>query len=320
MQINGNGRYLPGQVFSVIKLEPLVYLLLGLSVLLIPGVSAWARPHPKALYTHSVAEGVFRVFYTTEGKHAVPVDDVDGNAVPDRVDDILVQLKAADWFYQTQLGLVPPLKHSRYTQSDGIEVHVQHFDQGTGLAFDEPTKPNWFEGQSSTAPTLKIKIGSQVDPRLSTTPAHELFHVYQYAYSPFKTKWFTEGMARWLEEPFSRQAQFAVPPSPSSCRELTGMAYNANGFFARLAERQFKGFDQAAISDEYRQFVYSDGSPVIRIQSVYKFRPVKTWLERAAELGARESRRLGVVEGKWPETLQRSAQFDLTLCEALTKP
>lgn len=320
MQIKEICRYLPSQVFSVIKPEPHSLCLPGLLVFLILAQSAWAKPHPKALYTHSVAEGVFRVFYTTEGKHAVPPDDRNGNGVPDRVDDIFVQLKAADWLYQTQLNLVPPLKHPRYAQSDGIEVHIQHFDQGTGLAFDEPTKPNWYEGQSSKAFTLKIKIGSQVDPRLSTTPAHELFHVYQYAYSPFKTKWFTEGMARWLEEPFSRQTQFAVPPSPSTCRELTGMAYNANGFFAQLAERQVSGFDRAAIADEYRQFVYSDGSPVIRIQSVYKFRPVKTWLERAAELGARESRRLGVVEGKWPETLQRSAQFDLTLCEALTKP
>ncbi|MCZ7140545.1 hypothetical protein O6379_23890, partial [Salmonella enterica subsp. enterica] len=86
------------------------------------------------------------MFYTTEGKHAVPADDKDGNGIPDRVDDILVQLKAADWFYQTQLNLIPPLKHSRYAQSDGIEVHIQHFDQGTGLAFDEPTKPNWYEG------------------------------------------------------------------------------------------------------------------------------------------------------------------------------
>ena len=266
-----------------------MYLLLALCVLLIQAESAWAKPHPKALYTHSAAEGVFRVFYTTEGKHAVPADDKDGNDVPDRVDDILMQLKAADWFYQTQLNLIPPLKHSRYAQSDGIEVHIQHFDQGTGLAFDEPTKPNWYEGQSSSALTLKIKIGA-------------------------------EGMASWLEEPFSRQTGFAVPPSPSSCRELTGMAYNANGFFARLAERQMKGVDQAAISNEYRQFVYSDGSPVIRNRLVSRFRPVKTWLERAAELGAKESHRLGLVEGRWPESLQRSAQFDLTLCEVLTKP
>ncbi|WP_138517574.1 hypothetical protein [Limnobacter alexandrii] len=320
MQINGVGQYLTSQRFSVVKQVQLVYLLLALCVFLIPAKSAWTKPNPKALYTHSAAAGVFRVFYTTEGKHAVPADDKDGNHVPDRIDDILVQLKAADWFYQTQLKLTPPLMHSRYAQSDGIEVHIQHFDQGTGLAFDEPTKPNWYEGQSSSALTLKIKIGAQVDPRVSTTPAHELFHVYQYAYSPFKTKWFTEGMARWLEEPFSRQTGFAVPPSPSSCRELTGMAYNANGFFAKLAERQMLGVDQAAISNGYRQFVYSDGSPVIRNRSVFKFRPVKTWLERAAELGARESQRLGLVEGKWPESLQRSAQFDLTLCEALTKP
>jgi hypothetical protein len=320
MHVKDDRRFLSSNVFSVIKPRQLMYLLLVLCVFLIPAKSTLAKPHPKALYTHSAAAGVFRVFYTTEGKHAVPADDKDGNGIPDRVDDILVQLKAADWFYQTQLNLIPPLKHSRYTQSNGIEVHIQHFDQGTGLAFDEPTKPNWYEGQSSKAFTLKIKIGAQVDPRLSTTPAHELFHVYQYAYSPFKTKWFTEGMARWLEEPFSRHTQFAVPPSPSSCRELTGMAYNANGFFARLAERQMLGVDQAAISNEYRQFVYSDGSPVIRNPAVVKFRPVKTWLERAAELGAKESQRLGLVEGKWPEPLQRSAQFDLTLCEALTKP
>lgn len=320
MQVKDDRRCLSIDVFSVIKPVQLMYWLLALCVFLIPAKSAWAKPHPKALYTHSAAAGVFRVFYTTEGKHAVPAEDKDGNHIPDRVDDILVQLKAADWLYQTQLNLIPPLKHSRYAQSDGIEVHIQHFEQGTGLAFDEPTKPNWYEGQSSRALTLKIKIGSNVDPRLSTTPAHELFHLYQYGYAPFKTKWFTEGMARWLEEPFSRLTQFAVPPAPSSCRALTGMAYNANGFFARLAERQMMGVDRAAIANEYRQFVYSDGSPVIRNPAIVKFRPVKTWLERAAELGAKESQRLGLVEGKWPEPLQRSAQFDLTLCEALTKP
>lgn len=320
MQINGVDRYLTSQLFSVIKPEQLMYLLFALCVFLIPEKSAWAKPHPKALYTHSAAAGVFRVFYTTEGKHAVPADDRDGNHVPDRVDDILVQLRAADWFFQTQLNLTPPLMQSRYAQSDGIEVHIQHFEQGTGLAFDEPTKPNWYEGQSSKALTLKIKIGSNVDPRVSTTPAHELFHLYQYGYAPFKTKWFTEGMARWLEKPFSRQASFAVPPSPSSCAELTGMAYNANGFFDRLAQQQRRFFDRANVSDEHRQFVYSGGGVVIRYLSLAEFRAVKLWLERAAELGMLESARQGIPDGKWPESLQRSAQFDLTLCEALTKP
>ncbi len=319
MQIKGEGRYLLSRFFSVMKLEWLTYLFV-LTVVLILANDAWAKPHSKALYTHTASEGVFRVFYTTEGKHAVPAEDQNGNGVPDRVDDILIQLKAADWFYQTQLELIAPLKHPRYSQSDGIEVHIQHFDQGTGLAFDEPTKPNWYEGQYSTALTLKIKIGSQVDPRFSTTPAHELFHLYQYGYSPFKTKWFTEGMARWLEKPFSRQTQFAVPPSPSSCEQLTGMAYNANGFFDQLAQRQSKAHHREAFSEDHRQFVYTDGSPVIRYGSPFEFRMVKTWLERAGELGVQESRRLGVPEGKWPEPLQRSGQFDVPLCKALTKP
>ena len=95
----------------------------------------------------SVAQGAFRVFYRTEGDHAVPIEDRNGNGIPDRVDDLLMQLVAADWLYQTQLGLTGPLQQVRYARATGIEIHLLHFDKGSGLAFDEPTPANWFEGR-----------------------------------------------------------------------------------------------------------------------------------------------------------------------------
>lgn len=317
MQKTNHQPELPPNFSSVIKSWRFSGIALMLCGFLMAAESVLANPSANALYTDSVASGVFRVFYTTSGPHAIPANDKNRNGVPDRVDDLLIQLTAADWFYQKQLNLVPPLKQPRYSNSDAIEVHIQKLESGNGLAFDEPTKPNWFEGQSSSARTLKVRIGSHVEPRSNITPAHELFHLYQYGYAPFKTKWYTEGMARWMEQAFSPTAKSDSKSAAVSCNELTGMSYNASGFFEQLARKQSGSIKSTKAQVQPSGFVYSDGSAAIQPKSASKLKPVKLWLEHASLLGFEESKRLGVPPGAWPETLQRSAEFDVKLCEAL---
>ncbi|HEX4878588.1 MAG TPA: hypothetical protein VFV39_01980 [Limnobacter sp.] len=263
-------------------------------------------------YDHVAVQGVFRVFYAVQGEHAIPAEDGDANGVPDRVDDVLVQLAAADWLFNTQLGLVPPLQQPRYARAKAIDVQIKRFEKGNGLAFDELS--------AAKPPTLVMRIGAHVDAKNNVTPAHELFHLYQYGYTSFKTKWFTEGMARWMEKPFTRRANFGHPPAPASCQDLAGMAYNASGFFEQLAVRQAPPAPGQARLVDVPNFVYSDGSPAIRDRAVHKFLPARLWLDRAATLVAQEAERLGLPHGTWPEDLQRNPQFDRPLCEALTKP
>ncbi|WP_370264304.1 hypothetical protein [Limnobacter sp.] len=269
-----------------------------------------------------VGHGAFRLFYTTEGIHAVSDDDGNRNGIPDRVDDILIQLIAADWWFENVLKLTPPLQQARYAHAAGIELHIMNLDTGSGLAFDEPTKPSWYEGLIANSPTLKIKLSARVDARSNPTPAHELFHLYQYGYTSFKTQWFTEGMARWIEGPFSKRSMFISRSAPMDCRALSGMSYNASVWFEALSVDYGKRIDfekQPMKLDGFSDFRYVDGSPVFASRVDGRFTAVKTWLEKARDLTVVEGERLGVRHGLWPEALQRSNQFDEVLCNTLTK-
>jgi len=59
---------------------------------------------------------------------------------------------------------------------------------------------------------------NRLDPTNNSTPAHELFHLYQYGYALFKQRWYLEGMAKWMETVFKPEEPVSIAmTAPVDC-------------------------------------------------------------------------------------------------------
>ena len=142
----------------------------------------------------------FVIVYHKEGDEAVPLDDNNHNDIPDRVENIAIQLTAARELYHTLYNFPDPLLSQRHAkkQPQTIEVVIRNREKmkSNGLAFSESTKSKL----NSKKFSLKIHIANTVDPVRNLTPTHEYFHLIQYGSTYFRNAWFLEGMARWSED------------------------------------------------------------------------------------------------------------------------
>ncbi len=142
----------------------------------------------------------FVIVYYKEGDDAPPLDDNNHNDIPDRVENIAIQLKAIRELYHQLYNFPDPLTSVRYTkkQPETIEVVIRNREKmkSNGLAFSESTK-SIFNPQNFS---LKIHIANTIEPKKNLTPAHEYFHLIQYGSTYFRNAWFLEGMARWSED------------------------------------------------------------------------------------------------------------------------
>jgi hypothetical protein len=175
--------------------------------------SAWAQTAPEEAgqckrmvfdrlkgLNHSLSVDEFRISYATEGPDAVTdLSDANRNGMPDVIDDLATQLTTARVVYSDVLGLQHPLKRPRYRLATAVNVFVVKMERGNGLAFDEVVDETTRKGTPGLGCSIKIFVNSNLRPSKNISPAHELFHLYQYAYTMFKTRWYLEGMARWVE-------------------------------------------------------------------------------------------------------------------------
>ncbi|MBO4301543.1 MAG: hypothetical protein J5861_08085 [Desulfovibrio sp.] len=165
-------------------------------LLLLPAVSAYeAGAYDNPLVTQE--RDVFRIVYSVEGPEAVPDTDSNGNGIPDSIEDMATQLSAARDVF-ARMGFPDPLRSQRYAGVSGIMVIVRarsSMQRLHGRAFSRASGSRLFPGK-----WLKIHISSDTDPRRNSTPAHEYFHLIQYAQSRFMNGWYLEGMARWAED------------------------------------------------------------------------------------------------------------------------
>src|SRR5690625_4662721 len=68
-----------------------------------------------------VSRGTFQVHYATRGSQRLGnVHDLNRNGVPDVIDDLVLQLQAAERLYSDVLGLVHPLRQPRYAHANHI--------------------------------------------------------------------------------------------------------------------------------------------------------------------------------------------------------
>lgn len=223
------------------------------------------------------------VYYTGEGDNAFRAD---------YVAPLLDQMSAAKQYYEQQLGLQSPLLTPRYQgQLRGIDVHVLRMQGSNGSAGDAAVHYRYRTFGDLPGRALTITIGAHWSPA-NLTPAHELFHSYQYGYTLFKNGWFLEGMARALEHPIEGGGG-PVAPLPSSRSDWNGMVgkrYGAEVFWTRLMQ-----VCEPVCTPARTAFARPCGGALVR-----------STLEAFQQMDAVASADRGLDPHDWPEAEQRS--------------
>lgn len=275
--------------------------------------SAFLQQQP---LTETLRAEPFVIFYTRSGDNAPPLDDTTQSGTPDYVKNVAIQLQAANQYYQQMLRLTPPLEQPRYRLAKAIHVYLFDLPRGNGMAYDEVTRVKDAEGNWLPC-ALTLRISSKMKQPLNPTPAHELFHLYQYGYTQFKVGWLLEGMTRWIESAFSGEIKMSAklqarPPLRGA--ELFALRYSAWPFWQRLATGNY---GTVTLSPELEALRYLDGNPVFRTTTLPGGEALAPLLTRLRELSHEQSRLANLPFYRWPEKLQQSHQFDEVICQAM---
>lgn len=274
----------------------------------------------QAQLPHSVTRGDFKVWYATQGEHALArQEDTDGNGVPDRVDDLLTQLEAANRFYSEVLALTPPLAQPRYARAEVINVYVLAMQRGNGLAFHEVVQERPARRAAAGPCGLRMYVNRSLSPSHNLTPAHELFHLYQYGYAMFKRAWYLEGMARLAETAFAGPARLqrhvAGATGQPRCEDVWQESYSAVRFWWGLGADD--GSDDVPIPAELRALRYHDGSAVFGVERFQRGSIVKPVLEQLRQRSEVLAGQHGLAPYRWPSRMQANALFDPEICGAV---
>lgn len=271
-------------------------VLAGLTIacMAVPAFADWRAPR-EALPNRS-QQGAISVYYTPLGEHAV---------APDVVAAMHRQLDEATRFFEGPLGLLPPQRTSRYRgELVGIDVHVMKMSNSRGSAGDAAVQYRYRAFARQPGAVLTLTIDSQWQPP-NLTPAHELFHAYQYGYTFFKNGWFLEGMARALEfsmetGPAARADQ-PLPASAAQWEAVTARSYGAHTLWRRLMHLCEPGCRAPSAP-----FARPCGAALIR-----------STLEAFDEADAAVGDARGLDPHDWPEHEQRSPANTLPMARAL---
>lgn len=263
----------------------------------------------------------FRIVYSLAGPHALKDQrDLNGNGIPDKVEDVATQLVAGRQLFSDVMGLVAPLKQPRYAQAKSIDVFMLKLERGNGLAFDEVTNFRLgFDGVTGQCALRIDLLNSHTNQNL--TPVHELFHLYQYGYTMFKPRWFLEGTARWAEYALRLGSgpHTPLPLSSASLQEqVFGTTYAASNFWNRLA-LLLDPAGRMRLPAAAAHLAYVDGGRVVHDDELHGAAFMKALLESLASLDHEIGAQRGWPAYRWKEADQRSAQFDAQIFERIQR-
>lgn len=182
-------------------------------------------------YQNQLRMDEFVVLYNTKGKHA-PAELHDGNSneIPDFVDDLLLQLVTMRQVLE-QLGFRHPFESYRYERVGVSRIYVAIRDlDRNGTSYD-PAHRDVSKGRDAPC-VLLMAVANDLQTG-NLTPAHELFHLYQYGYTVFKNAWYLEGMARWSEGLLETRnhASAPLPDTIDERSDLFSRSYGAVSFW-----------------------------------------------------------------------------------------
>jgi hypothetical protein len=258
--------------------------------------------------------GRIRVFYHTEGQHAVDPADANANHVPDQVEDVLTQTLAAQTMWVEVLGFPDPFESARFRSAKFLDIHLRHKDvlKSNGVTYDELQHFNRPADPKGTV-SLCFNVATSVKAPANLTPAHEFFHVIQNSVTYFKNSWYTEGTARWSERALGAGDLGEARDLPSwplpkdKAAAFFEMKYDASeNFWNPLCAKLDPAgtIPSSPALQRVQAMRYTDGTPVLKDLRLtgWKFiRDVLEGLDKADDVAFRE---LGY--DRWSEDNQRS--------------
>ena len=276
-------------------------------------------------------QGKFRIFYYTEGQHAVDATDANHNAIPDQVEDIMTQMLAARMMFVEELGFPDPFSTERFRAASFLDVHLRHKDvlKTNGVTFDELQRFNR-AGDPKGTQSICFNVATSVKAHSNLTPSHEFFHLIQHGVTFFKNRWFTEGTARWSERALGTgslgpvRLQKLWPESDEEQDALFHRSYDASEYFWNVLARKFDDANgelpTSPALDELKAMHYVDGTAVLRDTQFSGYRFVRTVLQELGKAQETAFRELGYET--WAEANQtspRNSPFILNVVRSVAK-
>lgn len=243
----------------------------------------------------------FRIFYTLNGEHALPVErqmDLNQNNIPDYIEHIATQLKIADLIYSKVFGLKPPLQKDRYRgQVAYIDIHILKTHKTKSVTGDKIVRYHYQNSLTNREKSLVITLANQtrID---SLTPEHELFHVYQNGYAMYKNKWYKEGLANWSESAFSAGVgpNKPLPQTDEQLEELLGRSYDAKFFWNRLTLLCDTHEGVFSVPDEINRL---DSNYVIQDLTLNGYAFIRHFLENLESSSLRQAQAMDYARFDW---------------------
>ena len=291
------------------RLAALLALLLGLAVTGADG--SWKTP--REALDHVRIAGHFRIFYALEGVNALAParrSDLDGNGVPDYVDDIALQLQAAEKLFVTVLGFQSPLASKRYAgRIRAYDVHLLAID-GHGSSGDGIVTYRYRHLDVPRIPALTLTLSCALPPG-NLSPAHEFFHAIQNGYTVFKNRWFTEGTARWSETALGADPArtTTLPAGKASLQQWLSLTYGASRVWNRLAGICDDGANTFSLAGLPKYYV-SDGAAIFADDILHGQGFMKHLLANLAAADHLASKRWRRGSYDWSEAQQKAAAND----------
>ena len=269
----------------------------------------------------------FRIFYNLSGESALTseeADDSNTNGVPDKIENIALQLVAARRMYVEVFKLRHPFQSLRYAGKVKIfDVHVTTLSVN-GSAGDEIVNYHRRSDPPGGYNVLSMDISKRI-PTTNLTPAHELFHQFQNGYTRFKNHWFTEGTAAWAEYAFNKLtgAARSLPMTERDKATLLNLApssaYTARTFWNALVKGNDK-VDNFYLSGDLANARYiGSGEFIIQDQRLYGFEFMKILFEELDAADNRVSGREGLDPLNWEEHRQKSTVNNEEIWNAIVK-
>jgi hypothetical protein len=266
-----------------------------------------------------------RLFYHTEGQHAVDAVDVNSNGIPDQVEDIMTQVRAARKMFVEVLGFPEPLKTDRFREARFIDISFRHKDvlKMNGVAYDELQRYNK-PGDPPGTLSIAFTVATTVKAPANLTPAHEFFHLIQYSTTYFKNRWFLEGTARWSERALGKGGLGAArvistwPLPEARKQEISAMTYDASEhLWNPLASQTGKDStipDSPALK-QLQSMTYTDGTAVLKDLQLTGWAFIRDVVLELGQIDDIAFRELGY--DRWSEENQRSVKNDAYLFRAI---
>jgi hypothetical protein len=264
----------------------------------------------------------FQIHYAIGGAHALPAaDQLDSNrdGVPDKIQNIALQLVTARRCYVEVLGLRHPFESLRYRDRvKFIDVNVWALQGKNGMAGDAIVNYHRPSDPPEGVEVLTLDLSAKL-PSRNLSPAHELFHMFQNGYTLFKNAWYYEGTARWSEDLLREGAGRAgsLPATAAELEELFKLSYGASRFWQALA-RATDSKGKVSVPQDLRAVCYRGSQkPIVEDDVFYGGQLLKALLEELDNADDLVSRENGLDPLDWSEARQRSSENNRPIWNAV---